>query len=336
MNDEYAEYRDALASGMRIEIGIPLSGGGVFRDWGVISESGGDMLLVQISRDVLPSNVRVDIGFILDVCVWRGKDSYTCNGIVTDKLGARVLQIRLFGSFTLRERRQFFRTDMALRVRYDIADESSRKEVERDWEVRKEREQMKFQGYDEFVIAAHMARFAPAKPINWCDLLRAQLNLGGGGICLRMPVTARPDQLLNLELHLPLDPPRLVHAVGQVVHVKPPMTLRDGSSRYDVGMQFLFLDERDRDLIFKQISSVQIAHMRKVADKREMDEIPDTPRAPLSRRQIIARCGWTLLFLILIWAAARYLIAYSKAPSDNQIEKTYEQSIRKYRHLDNP
>ena len=339
MTDDYGEYRDILAPGMRVEIGIPLSGGGVFRDWGVIEESADDRLLVQITRDVLPANVRVDIGFILDVSVWRGKDSYTCSGIVTQKLGGRVLDIRLFGQFTLRERRQFFRTDMVLRVKYDIVDESSRNEVERDWEVRKEREQMKFQGYDDFVIAAQMARFAPAKPIDWKELLRGQLNLGGGGICLRMPTTARPDQLVNLEIHLPLDPPRLVHAVGQVVHVKPPLLQRDGSSRYDVGMQFLFLDERDRDLVFKQISAVQIAFLRKVADKRSSDEGGEDAQAAeklasFARRRTLVRLGWTLFFLVLAGVLARYIVSHSRSSSDNQIQKTYEESLRKYRHLD--
>ncbi|WP_224961321.1 PilZ-like domain-containing protein [Geomonas subterranea] len=334
MEDDYTEYREALAPGMRIQIGIPLSGGGVFRDWGVISESGGDELQVQISRDVLPANVRVDVGFILDVSVRLGKDSYTCSGIVTDRLGSRVLLIRLFGRFTLSERRQFFRADMALKVRYDIVDESSRREVEQDWEVRKEREQMKFQGYDDFVIAAQMARFQPAKPIAWQDLLRAQLNLGGGGICLRMPTTARPDQLVNLELYLPLTPPRLVHAVGQVIHIKPPLPQRDGSSRYDVGMEFLLLDERDRDLIFRQISAVQISHLRKVADKRDVDELEEAPPAPLTRKQIATRAAWTLLFLFFAFLLGRYLITYSQAPPENEIQKTYEQSIRKYRHLD--
>lgn len=333
MTDDYSEYRQALAAGMRVEIGIPLSGGGVFRDWGVISESEEDRLLVQISRDVLPANVRVDIGFILDVSVLIGKESYTCSGIVTDKPGGRVLEIRLFGRFTLSERRQFFRTDMVLRVRYDIVEESSRKEVEMDWEVRKEREQMKSQGYDDFVIAAQMARFKREKPIDWQELQRAQLNLGGGGICLRMPSTARPDQLVNLELHLPHDPPRLVHAVGQVIHVKPPQVQRDGSNRYDVGMRFLFLDERDRDLVFKQISTVQITHLRKIADKREV-EVGETPRVPLTRRQILVRALWVLVFLVLAYALARYLISYSQAPSENEIQKTYEQSIRKYRRLD--
>lgn len=334
MEDEYSDYREYLTPGARIEIGIPLSGGGVFRDWAIISEASRDQLVAQISRDVLPAEVRFDVGFILDVSIWVGNDIHTCSGIVTEKLGGRILRIRLFGSFTLRERRQFFRIDLGMRVKYDIVDESGLKQAERDWEVRKEHEQMKFQGYDDFVIAAQMARFKPARPIDWQDILRAQMNLGGGGICLRLPQKLQPDQLLNLELHIPLTPPRVVHAVAQVIHVKPPRVLKDGSSRYDVGMHFIYLDERDRDLIFKQISTAQMEHLRKVADRRDLDV--EHPRAimPLTRRQIVVRTLWSAFFLVLAYALVSYFISYSKAPRSNPIQKTYEKSIRKYRHLD--
>lgn len=335
MEDEYGEYREYLKEGARIEVGIPLSGGGVFRDWAVISESQGDLLTAQISRDVLPSEVRFEEGFILDVSIWIREEVYTCSGIVTEKLGGRVLRIRLFGNFTLRERRQFFRIDLGMRVKYDIVDESSRHQVEREWEVRKEREQMKFQGYDEFVIAAHMARFQPAKPIEWQDILRAQANVGGGGICVRLPRTARADQMVNLELHLPLSPPRIVHTVARVVHVKPPRMMKDGSSRYDVGMQFLFLDERDRDLIFKQISVAQIDHLRKLADRRDdFDLASANGKRGLTPRQIGIRILSTVVFLLVCYALARCAINYSKAPRENPIGKIYEKSLRQYRHLD--
>lgn len=334
MEDEYSDYREYLSPGARIEIGIPLSGGGVFRDWAIISEASRDQLVAQISRDVLPAEVRFDVGFILDVSIWVSSDIYTCSGIVTEKLGGRVLSIRLFGRFTLRERRQFFRIDLGMRVKYDIVDESGRKQAEMDWEVRKEYEQMKFQGYDDFVIAAQMARFKPARPVDWHDILRAQMNLGGGGICLRLPQKLQPDQLLNLELHVPLTPPRVVHAVAQVIHVKPPRVLKDGSSRYDVGMHFIHLDERDRDLIFKQISTTQMEHLRKLADRRDLEEELPPVIMPLTRRQIVVRALWSAFFLVLVYALVSYFISYSKAPRSNPIQKTYEKSIRKYRHLD--
>ena len=140
---------------------------------------------------------------------------------------------------------------------------------------------------------------------------------------------------MNLELHIPLTPPRLVQAVARVVHVKPPRVLKDGSSRYDAGMQFLFLDERDRDLVFRQISVAQIEHLRKMADRREADDL-NRPRAalPLTSRQIAVRALWALLFLLAAYALGRYMVSYGSAPHSNPIQKTYEQSIKKYRHID--
>ena len=128
--DYYAAYREHLRQWMRIEIGIPLLGGGVFRDWAIIIESREDELTGQISRDVLPANVRVDVGFILDVSVWIKKEVYTCSGIVVERTSGRVLKIRLFGSFTLRERRQFFRIELNLRLRYAVMANPNLKDVD--------------------------------------------------------------------------------------------------------------------------------------------------------------------------------------------------------------
>ena len=327
--DYYAGHREYLLEGRRLEIGIPLSGGAIFRDWAIVSESGQDELLMQISRDVLPANVRIDEGSILDVSIWIQKEVYTCSGIVTEKLGQRVLRIRLFGSFTLRERRQFFRIDLRLRIRYSLIGNASMKDVERDWEQRKEIEHMKVQGYDDFVIAAHASRYRPSVHLDWQEMLLAELNLGGGGLCIAMPEFVQQDQLLNLEIHLPLTPPRQIHAVVQVVHVMPYKVQRGGRPSFPAGMQFIHLDERDRDLVFQHISVTQIAHLRNIADMRHVDE-PDLLGAghPVAWRQIVLKALWTLLFLSLAFYCARYFVNY--APS-NEIQRTYEKAIRQYR-----
>lgn len=335
MPDEYSQYREQLTEGVRLEIGIPLAGGGVFREWAVVREAEGEFLLVEISRDVLPSEVRFDVGFILDISVRISNESYTCSAIVAERLEARVVRIRLFGSFTLRERRQFFRIDTGMRIKYGVVEESSRKEVEMDWEVRKEKEHMKFQGYDEIVIAAQMARYKPARQVDWKEILFARMNMSGGGVSLRMPQSFKPEQLMNLELFLPLTPPRQIHTVARVVHVRAPITQKDGTSRYDTGMQFVHLDERDRDLVFKHISLTQQAYLRKIADKRDIDDLDlEMRKRRLTPRQIVTRVVWTLVLLFLAYSLVKYLISYSKAPPPNQIEETYEQAIRKYRHLD--
>ncbi|HJV67002.1 MAG TPA: PilZ-like domain-containing protein [Geomonas sp.] len=330
-DDYYAPYREYLLEGMRIEVGIPLSGGGIFRDWATVSESAEDELLVQISRDVLPANVRVDEGFILDVSIWIRKEAYTCSGIVTEKHGGRVLRIRLFGEFTLRERRQFFRINLELAARYAVIGPAGLAEVERDWTQRKELEQMRFQGYDSFVIAAHQARYKPAVPLQWQVMGRTEVNLGGGGMLLNIPEPLAPDELLALEISVPLTPPRLVHAVARVIHVMRP-TAQRGTPRYRVGLQFVFLDERDRDLLFRHISVTQIALLRKATDLREVPEPGAAPGRQVDWRRVTRRAILTLLLLILATILARYLVRYRQQGSPNEIQQTYEKAIKNYRH----
>ena len=336
MQDEYyAGYRDHLRQGMRIEIGIPLLGGGVFRDWANIVESRSDELLAQISRDVLPSNVRVDVGFILDVSIWIKKEVYTCSGIVIERLGGRVLRIRLFGSFTLRERRQFFRIDLNLRIKYALLlNYPDKRDVQRDWESRRDLEHMKFQGYDQVVIAAQQARYRPSIALDWHDILWAEVNLGGGGLLIRLPEPVGPERLLSLEIHLPFKPPRQIQTVAEVIHAMQPKTPKDGGAPYyGAGVRFLFLDERDRDLIFRHISVTQIALLRESADLREphLPEHPGVPE-PTTWQQILRRAAWGLLILLICFYLVRYLIRYREAGSPNEIGQTYEKAIREYRH----
>ena len=333
-DDFYAGYREYLLEGMRIEVGIPLSGGGIFRDWAIVSESSRDELLAQISRDMLPSNVRVDVGSILDVSVWIKRDAYTCSGIVTERQGGRVLRIRLFGTFTLRERRQFFRMNLNLRIKYAFLYNGSKREVEADWEHRRDVEHMKFQGYDDIVIAAQKARYTSAIQVDWREMLRAEVDLGGGGICIAFPEPVQPDQLLNLEIHLPLSPLRQIHAVAQVVHVMTPDSREGAENLFPAGMQFIFLDERDRDLVFRHISVTQIDHLRNISDRRDIIDPHPLPAdsGPVRWQQVARQALWALLFLVLAFCLVRYLIHYQQAGSPNEIQKTYEKAIRQYRH----
>lgn len=334
-DDQYARYREYLSGGKRVEVGIPLSAGGVFRDWAVVRELVEDELLVQISRDLLPSEVHTDEGSILDVTVSIGHEAYTCSGIVIGKSGQKVLRIRLFGQFMLRERRQFFRIGLNLRIKYAHLSEAPFEEVERDWGERRDAEQMKFQGYDEAAIAAHRSRYQPAVELEWRDLLLAQVILSGGGIRINLSERVQPEQLLALEIHLPLDPPRQVQGVGRVIHVMAPREQKEGGALFPAGLQFVLLDERDRDLLLRQISAAQIEYLRTLADRRDFH--PGTgggDRAAPGWRRVLSRSFWALVCIGLVYFFARYLMQYNERGAPGQIEKTYEESLRKYRRMD--
>jgi len=329
MTNDYAEYESYLHAGMRVEIGIPLSGGGVFRDWAVLNEFHQDEVVAQISRDMLPSNVRVDVGTILDLSVWAGKEAYTCSCIVSDKESARVFRIKLFGKFHLQERRQFFRLEMDLRARFASVEEQDRDKVQKDWERRKDLEHMKLQGYDRFVIAAHEAQYPPALKLKWREDPALSSNLGGGGIRLRFPERVHVEELMDLEIQIPVHPPRLVYAVAEVMHTMEPRSVK-GKMEYPAGLKFVHLDERDRDLIFQQISVRQIEHLRKLADARATEPQP-AAEPEHSQQRMLRNALVALVVLVLSFLFVWYLVRYNQTGPQNPIQKTYERSIRQYR-----
>lgn len=333
-NDDYEAFRPYLQPEMRLEMGIPLVGGGVFRDWAIISESAEDKLLVQISRDVLPTNVRIDLGFILDVSITIKDEVYTCSGIVVEKFGARILRIQLFGVFNLRERRQYFRLDINLKIKYALVTDESWSEVESDWELRKNLEHIKFQGLDEVALAEARARYGKPKEREWREMLRSEVNLGGGGIGIRLPEPVSPDQLICLVVHLPLNPPREIQAVAQVLMVKPPEQ-RGRRMIYEAGMQFVCMNDKDRELIFQHISISQLEYLRETADRRDLTfaERSELSKAE-KRRRLLIRILWSGLFLVLTSYLVRYFIYYEQEHPSNEIQRTYEKAIRQYRHLD--
>ncbi|MBJ6726505.1 PilZ-like domain-containing protein [Geomesophilobacter sediminis] len=332
MRDEFAEYREYIREGLRIEVGIPLAGGGVFRDWAIVQAANQDEIVAQISRDMLPLTVKVSVGTILDVSVWRNKDVYSCSSMVLERVSARRFKIRLFGSFTLRERRQFFRIDLDLRVTYSKIIEANKDDIHADWEKRLELERMKFQGYDNFVIAAHSARLTPVINVEWQDVPWTAVNLGGGGALLRLQERLPADSMVNLEIVLPLEPPRQVHTVATVIHVMEPKSPKDGVEFHRTGFQFVHMDERDRDFIFQHISAKQIEYLAQRASTNVRGEysIELSPKR-LTVRQIVLRSLWTLFLLAACFFLIRYLTTYQKTQPANEIQKTYEKAIREYR-----
>lgn len=333
MSQKFPEYEPFFHKGLRIEIGIPQPSGDVFRDWAVVREFFEDTILVQLSRDYLPSNVRVNISSILDASVWIDQQIYTCTCIVTERDGARNLRLRLFGLLTLKERRQFFRLECTFNFRFTDPDRRIREEVEHEWQKRHELEMMRSGGYDDIVIMARRSELQDAAQEHvWFESSSKPAVLSGGGIGFKLDRKLKPETLLHMELTLPLGPPRIVHAVAEVVHVQEPPTESD-TPTYRTGFQFVYMAERDRDEIFRYISQLQLLRLREMSDNRPFlapSERMDTkPGLDLERVLMRTLCVLVLIAVSLwIW---KQLVEYRQRGNTNEIKMIYENSIKKYR-----
>lgn len=86
--------------------------------------------------------------------------------------------------------------------------------------------------------------------------LATSKNIGSGGICIMADDPLKLGNLLKLEIILPQDPP-VIFAVGKVVWTKSFSILGEERNRYEVGIQFLDIGEKDQVRIKKYVFSLR-------------------------------------------------------------------------------
>ena len=241
-------------------------------------------------RDQLPAGVVLDYGAILDVGVWVKEQVYTCNAIIVEKKNAVTYTVQLLSSVTLKERREFFRIGVAMRLKYAFPPpDQTGNEVREEWGKRSELEYLKFMdaGSDfadsQMLFATHHHLRPSSQELQWVDSINTPATICGGGVRFKLPRKLREGEMLNLELHLPLKPMRIVHAVGEVIHVMEPVRSPGKASlEFPTGIRFKWIGTRDRELIIQYISSEQLEQLRRLSDSLRYQEEPlaDRREAP--------------------------------------------------------
>jgi hypothetical protein len=340
LTEDFSEYAGYFHHGLRVEIGIRMPNRDIFREWAIVQEYRADLIEVELSRDHLPESVKFELGSIVDVGVWIDEQVYTCNAIVIDKMSPISFLLRLLSTVTLKERREFFRLGVSIRLRYVKPAGMTGAEIKTEWQKRTELEHLKFQeGVSSYLqspyIVSKWAHLKPSGPnLAWIESVAASATISGGGIRFLLPQKLAVDDKLNLELHLPLFPSRVVHAVAEVVHVMEPVRRHNvPEPLYPTGLRFIHLEERDRDLIIRFISAEQLAQLRKLsASLRYREGGRPVVKPPLTALQ--RRMRWVLAGLLLLgslWLGYRYYQAYQERAEKNEIEETYGSELGKYR-----
>lgn len=83
-------------------------------------------------------------------------------------------------------------------------------------------------------------------------------NIGEGGICLVTDGPLNSGTLLKLDIILPEDPPA-IQTVGKIVWVKPFSLADERRPRYEAGVEFVNISEKDRLRIGKYVFSIRAA-----------------------------------------------------------------------------
>ncbi len=363
---EYDQYIEHYPRGMKVHVGIPVPGESVFQDWAIIAGVDEDLVELQLSRDVLPAGVRLTIGTILDIRGGKDENAYSCRGIIVSEGVQRTILLRFIGEIVSDELREYYRIDAFLPIKYYLAGTTSEYVLKQDWQAKRQaraeaererREQEKkpwqrlmlpqegrphgeTQEVDEEpfadVLAEEDALPDDTGDHSWDDVIPLAANISGGGLRILLHHEVKVDALIMLEIFVPTEPqPKIVDAVGKVVlcaqnYAATKQTQRDS---YNTGIEFLCIDERDRDTIVSYIANVQLKRIRQLREqylgRRETAEEEALSDAERLRLKIVQLLVSAIVLGFLVWSVI-YFNRYSENRPQSEIERIFDQGFMKY------
>jgi len=287
-------YVNPYFVGKKVEVDIPLSTTKIFSDWAIIDESDGNLVSLQLSRDVLPDGAILRVGQALTI-----RSEYDCQlhssrcFIVSIGHEQRLLLRLSSGSFA-GEMREYFRVDAFLPIKYQSLNDQNPDNVRKHWEEKRkwrqkdirERETRRLEAKririqeEERIRALHLLNgsftIEPAEISQdkeqeapqfnqYADLLTTAkttaVTISGGGMKISTNQSFDPDELIMLEIFVP-SANIIVDVVARVVFASRDHVSDEGPDRFNVGMQFVFIDEAGRLAINTHIGSMQLKQIR--------------------------------------------------------------------------
>jgi hypothetical protein len=357
MND-FESYANYFPVGMKVGVGIPLANAGVFRDWAIIYEIDEDFVSLQLSRDQLPLNVSLHVGQILDLRGGKDDSGYSCRAIIVAESPTREILLRLIGEIVSDELREFYRIDAFLPIKYYISLEQNVETLKQEWAQRREQRQVIDAGHEHIHwdsrFSPDSAELPPERRLeqasadleeekdqvgehgeSWDTIIPLAANISGGGVRIITHQQFESGDYVLLEILVPL-PHRIVDIVARVITANRNYAAGGDREYYNTGMQFVFIDERDRDAIVNHISNVQLKRIRQLREQFIFrDGLPsgsEGQEAPsrFNWAGFGRRLGYTLVFLTIVALIFNYFRNYAKDHPKNEIEEIFEGGIRKY------
>jgi hypothetical protein len=344
------QYSSNFAVGTKVGVGIPLSNAEVFNDWAIIHEVDEDLVTLQLSRDQLPTRVTLHVGQILELQAGKEGNHYSCRAIIVSEGYAKSLLLRLIGEIVSDELREFYRIDAFLPIKYYLSQEQDTELLKNQWEHRREmrvaldiaRKQRRWDS--EFVEGrGDLPREKRQKDevedeldISWDTIIPLAANISGGGLRITTHQSFDFGEFVLLEILVP-EPRRIVDAVVRVVFANRNQAAGDDHEYFNTGLQFVFIDERDRDSIVNHISNVQLKRNRQlrekfrlISDRDEEDVSYDQITSGFDRNEIWKKLllwGGVIAIVILL---VIYFRDYAVEHPKNEIGEMFENALKKY------
>lgn len=355
-------YSRYFPVGEKVGVGIPLPNAGVFKDWALIHSIDEDLVSLQLSRDELPVGVSLHYGQILELRGGSEGNGYCCRAIVVSEGDARELLLRLIGEVVSDELREFYRIDAFLPIKIFASQEQNIDKLHTLWEDRRARRQQReaeqkdhrwtsellpvevkqprvLEAGDDKVVA-DLSTIEEGVRDSWDTIIPLAANISGGGLRITTNQPFENGEYALLEIFVP-SPQRVIDVIGRVVFANRNYAAGNDREYYNTGVQFVYLDERDRDAMVSYISTIQLKRIRQLRERYlyrgalENDEQINISTG-FDFKYSVKLAISVLFFVLFILLLGNYFWHYAQDHPKGEIQRTFEDAVKKYREQQKP
>jgi hypothetical protein len=355
-------YSRYFPVGKKVGVGIPLPNAEVFKDWAIIHEIEEDLVSLQLSRDVLPVEVSLHYGQILELRGGSEESGYCCRAIVVSEGDARELLLRLIGEIVSDELREFYRIDAFLPIKYFVSREQNTNLLHKQWEERRVRRQRLevgqldkrwIGGINSAAVKIPQERHQDSVEVNgndsgtdnnavenepndsWDTIIPLAANISGGGLRIFTHQGFEEGEYMLLEIFVP-SPQRVIDVVGRVVFANRNYSAGSDYEYFNTGVQFVYVDERDQDAIVNYISTIQLKRIRQLRERYlYRGAAVDTDSTNLTNsggiRNKVRIVLSVMFFVLIVMLLGNYFWNYAHEHPKGEIQRTFEDGVKKYR-----
>ena len=264
----------------------------------------------------------------------------------------RTIPFSCAGDVNTNELREYYRLETFLPFTIQVSKEHNLDKLLREWRARKEqrlseemarRDEMRLKRreqiykiaegelseekreQDETAPVSSEEEFDHIDPV-WDTVMANAVNLSAGGFKFITADHYEVGQLVILEIYVPTSPPRIMDSVARVVFKNRNYFVGTDKEYWNVALQFLFIDERDRDAIVHLISNLELMRIRMLRQK----SLPIDSLGANKRLTPVKMLFAVLLFVVLLSIVITWFTRYINSDAKNEIQETFESGIRKY------
>lgn len=245
MANRKIEYDQYFKTGQQVKLAI-ISSGAMSREInGEIAEVAGDSASIEILGEGIPESLSAKKqGTRISLAGWSGWGFYQTEVVIEKVSSPKKITVSFVGSIEEKQRREYFRLDVSIPVKIECPAAQSPVAIREQWTSARDT-----------TLSAPPPRMVPtAKGYRvtlpgGADIQPQNVNLSGGGLRLRTHAVIQPGDLVQVDIYLPLAPPRLINTVAEVLRCNE-LTLRlEKESVFITAMKFIHIDEQDRESI---------------------------------------------------------------------------------------